>query len=362
MNYFNQRTSPLKVEVYKGSIATKHDCLLNTDALVAIELIEHLTSDVLKDMPDVIFNYMKPKVAIFTTPNSEANVLFPDLEGFRHWDHKFEWTRQECEKWANDICERYPDYSVQFYQIGIGPPETTQMNFGGVSQCAVFLCKEFVNYVKEYKVTEENSSVPISIVYETPSTSTGAMLDEVSEEVIIPTLTKQEEHEEIPENDESEPEYDIEHLEIASAAGSDLSGYLSDEEYTLIFEVDYPFKRDDRTEVEKILDDSKYQISRMSRIETYIDEDQNLARIPLQTVFDFIFPVTKSLDQLRHVLSQAGYKITENDMIEVSTEEDVGLESSDSEDDHMYEENDEGCNKSQDPPTEQVYEEEECWD
>jgi hypothetical protein len=37
---------------------------------------------------------MRPKLVVVTTPNAEYNTLFPDFEGpFRHWDHKFEWTR-----------------------------------------------------------------------------------------------------------------------------------------------------------------------------------------------------------------------------------------------------------------------------
>jgi len=34
-----------------------------------------------------------------TTPNAEFNVLFPNLNGFRHPDHKFEWTRQQFGDW-----------------------------------------------------------------------------------------------------------------------------------------------------------------------------------------------------------------------------------------------------------------------
>lgn len=61
--------------------------------------IEHLHPPVLEAMPDVVFGHLLPKVAVITTPNSEFNVLFPDLKGFRHYDHKFEWTRAQFEKW-----------------------------------------------------------------------------------------------------------------------------------------------------------------------------------------------------------------------------------------------------------------------
>lgn len=61
--------------------------------------IEHLVPDVLSLMPEAVFGQLSPKVVIVTTPNVEFNVLFPDLKGFRHYDHKFEWTRAEFEEW-----------------------------------------------------------------------------------------------------------------------------------------------------------------------------------------------------------------------------------------------------------------------
>ena len=61
--------------------------------------IEHLEPDVLDSVPKVMFGQLSPKVVIVTTPNVEFNVLFPDLKGFRHYDHKFEWTRAEFQEW-----------------------------------------------------------------------------------------------------------------------------------------------------------------------------------------------------------------------------------------------------------------------
>ncbi len=42
----------------------------------------------------MVFGRVRPRVAVFTTPNREFNPLFADFPGpFRHWDHRFEWTR-----------------------------------------------------------------------------------------------------------------------------------------------------------------------------------------------------------------------------------------------------------------------------
>jgi len=61
--------------------------------------IEHLYPDALIELPFNIFGYIKPEVAIITTPNVEFNVVFPYLSGFRHIDHKFEWTRKQFQDW-----------------------------------------------------------------------------------------------------------------------------------------------------------------------------------------------------------------------------------------------------------------------
>lgn len=60
--------------------------------------IEHLYPETLTDLPYNIFGYIKPQVAIMTTPNADFNVLF-NKPGFRHYDHKFEWTREQFQDW-----------------------------------------------------------------------------------------------------------------------------------------------------------------------------------------------------------------------------------------------------------------------
>lgn len=123
---------------FVGNIADKDIRTLNTDAVVCIEVIEHLEPDELEMLPSNIFGYIKPTLAIFTTPNVEFNPLFPKMEDkFRVPDHKFEWTRNEFEKWARDIVGMYPEYEVKFYGIGPGP-EGTADKFLCCSQMAVF--------------------------------------------------------------------------------------------------------------------------------------------------------------------------------------------------------------------------------
>ena len=61
--------------------------------------IEHLEDEVLAKFPSNVFGQINPKVVILTTPNAEFNVLFPNFSGFRHPDHKFEWTRSQFQDW-----------------------------------------------------------------------------------------------------------------------------------------------------------------------------------------------------------------------------------------------------------------------
>ena len=67
--------------------------------LIPLCRIEHLDPPVLERVPAAVFGEMQPKVVIVSTPNSEFNVLFPDLRGFRHPDHRFEWTRSQFRDW-----------------------------------------------------------------------------------------------------------------------------------------------------------------------------------------------------------------------------------------------------------------------
>jgi 2-polyprenyl-3-methyl-5-hydroxy-6-metoxy-1,4-benzoquinol methylase len=75
------------------------------ECITAIEVIEHLHPEELKAFPKTVFGKYRPKLVIISTPNSEFNVLFPNLahgtseQQFRHWDHKFEWSRHEFETW-----------------------------------------------------------------------------------------------------------------------------------------------------------------------------------------------------------------------------------------------------------------------
>jgi hypothetical protein len=94
-------------------------------------VIEHIEPSRHGAFERVVFELAAPATVIVTTPNAEYNARFASLPAgkLRHRDHRFEWTRQEFERWASGVAERH-GYAVRFAPIGeadetLGPP--TQM-------------------------------------------------------------------------------------------------------------------------------------------------------------------------------------------------------------------------------------------
>lgn len=81
-----------------------------------------------------IFAFLNPKYAIVTTPNRDFNVLFPDPIKLRNFDHKFEWTRLEFQKWAEKVCLDY-GYTAAFTGVGL---YDTRPELGYCTQIALF--------------------------------------------------------------------------------------------------------------------------------------------------------------------------------------------------------------------------------
>ena len=81
-----------------------------------------------------VFGHARPRTVLVTTPNAEYNVRYDRLRGggFRHPDHRFEWTRAEFAGWAEAVANRH-GYSVRFDGIGDADAE-----LGPPSQLAVF--------------------------------------------------------------------------------------------------------------------------------------------------------------------------------------------------------------------------------
>ena len=68
-----------------------------------------------------------------TTPNAEYNPLWESLEGFRHPDHRFEWTRAQFAAWAERVAGPSTATRARFLPVGPEDPEA-----GPPTQMAVF--------------------------------------------------------------------------------------------------------------------------------------------------------------------------------------------------------------------------------
>ncbi|XP_070688348.1 small RNA 2'-O-methyltransferase [Pempheris klunzingeri] len=135
-DYLQPSYDQLRIELYRGSVTQKDVRLRGFDLVTSIELIEHLTLADVELFSEVVFGFMTPVAVIVSTPNSEFNPLLPGLTGFRHTDHKFEWSRAEFKSWALKVCLDY-GYEVEFTGVGEAPPGQ-QERIGFCSQIGVF--------------------------------------------------------------------------------------------------------------------------------------------------------------------------------------------------------------------------------
>lgn len=120
-----------RIKLLHGSLMYRDTRLEGFDAAAVVEVIEHLDPPRLSALERVLFEFARPKTVVMTTPNQEYNVMWESLPAgkFRHPDHRFEWTRQQFQEWAQAVAGKHR-YTVRFLPIGpvneaVGAP--TQM-------------------------------------------------------------------------------------------------------------------------------------------------------------------------------------------------------------------------------------------
>ncbi|XP_030628678.1 small RNA 2'-O-methyltransferase [Chanos chanos] len=158
-DYLQPGNRPLTVELYHGSVMEREPCTRGFDLVTCIELIEHLQLAEVDTFSEVVFGYMAPVTVVVSTPNAEFNPLLPGLTGFRHVDHKFEWTRAEFRAWAYGVCWEY-GYSVEF--TGLGEPPDQEMDVGFCCQIGVFH-KHSPTVLGREALTRRNTDVEPSV-------------------------------------------------------------------------------------------------------------------------------------------------------------------------------------------------------
>ena len=122
-----------KLTLRQSSVTYRDDAIAGFDAVLLIEVIEHLEPDRIASLEASVFGAARPKHVILTTPNREYNSRYELADGqWRHPDHRFEWTRAELEAWATRVADAH-GYRVAFRTVGDVDPE-----LGAATQLALF--------------------------------------------------------------------------------------------------------------------------------------------------------------------------------------------------------------------------------
>lgn len=108
-----------RVTLQHGSVVYRDTRVAGFDAMVLMEVVEHVDPSRLPALEDAVFAAAAPGAVIVTTPNSDYNALYPTLAAgaFRHDDHRFEWSRAEFREWADTVGARH-GYRVEYRPVG----------------------------------------------------------------------------------------------------------------------------------------------------------------------------------------------------------------------------------------------------
>ncbi len=123
-----------RISLFQSSVVYRDARLAGYDALVLMEVVEHVDLTRLGALEVSVFGSARPGTVVVTTPNAEHNVRYPGLTAgtMRHKDHRFEWTRAEFAAWADRVASTYA-FDVRLSPIGVDDPEV-----GPPTQMAVF--------------------------------------------------------------------------------------------------------------------------------------------------------------------------------------------------------------------------------
>lgn len=150
------RWEPLQVSLWHGSLDSINPSFVDVECIVATEVIEHLTDDLVHHFAPVLLGVYHPRILLMTTPSYTFNARFSspgirdpmghsDPTGrtdrvFRHADHKFEWTVEEFATWCATVSKEW-GYIVEVASIGYAldkDPWGRDKQLGGASQVAAF--------------------------------------------------------------------------------------------------------------------------------------------------------------------------------------------------------------------------------
>jgi SAM-dependent methyltransferase len=123
-----------RLRLIQSSLTYRDQRLAGLDALVLVEVVEHVDPSRLGALERTVFGEAAAGLVVVTTPNAEYNVRYDFLApgAMRHRDHRFEWTRAEFASWARRVASEHR-YQVTFHPVGDDDPQV-----GPPTQLAVF--------------------------------------------------------------------------------------------------------------------------------------------------------------------------------------------------------------------------------
>ncbi|OUE17867.1 bifunctional 3-demethylubiquinone-9 3-methyltransferase/ 2-octaprenyl-6-hydroxy phenol methylase [Clavibacter michiganensis] len=123
-----------RIRLLQSSATYEDPRIAGLDAIVLMEVIEHVDPDRHAALEASVFGSASPAAVVVTTPNAEHNALYPGLApgALRHPDHRFEWTRAEFADWAARVADRF-GYLVEIRPVGDADPV-----HGSPTQLALF--------------------------------------------------------------------------------------------------------------------------------------------------------------------------------------------------------------------------------
>ena len=111
-----------KLTLRQSSVTYRDDRLAGFDAILLVEVVEHVEPDRVPSLEASVFGAARPASVIVTTPNREYNRRYGlDEDTLRHPDHRFEWTRAEFAAWADEVASSY-NYRVAYRDVGVADP------------------------------------------------------------------------------------------------------------------------------------------------------------------------------------------------------------------------------------------------
>lgn len=127
-------TQRRRIRLRQSSATYRDTELVGYDAVVLMEVVEHLDPDRLPDLERSVFGHAHPGSVVVTTPNADHNVLYPHLAAgtMRHRDHRFEWSRSQFADWAEGVAATH-GYAVELRPVGAQDPA-----HGSPTQLALF--------------------------------------------------------------------------------------------------------------------------------------------------------------------------------------------------------------------------------